>query len=54
MLSEVWSETVWFHDATVCLHLLKNISIFPCWVSRESMTTGSISVFPRGLKQMEV
>ena len=36
-------------------HLLKNMFLFsPCSCSRESITSGSIAMFSRGLKQMEV
>ena len=38
------------YTPSICLRIR---FIFPCWFERESITTGSISIFPRGLKQME-
>ena len=34
--------------------LFKFVCFFPCWVQRESITTGNIFIFSRGLKQVEV
>ena len=37
------------YKTSICLRCF---FVFPCWFSRESITTGHVVMFPRGLKQM--
>ena len=44
----------WSSLFSLPFRLVKNIVYFPCWFEGEPITTGNISLFSRGLKQMEV
>ena len=51
-----WTGPFGFRDAVPCLnfHLLKHVVFSPCWLDRQSITTGNTLIFFRGLNQMEV